>query len=256
MQTVTLQEKLYGKSSLKLLEAHLRSLCEGLQVDVNVLELTDRGWIRANISGEDETAASSLFQDRFGFAPIELKKVEMGTVQRGKVLPLRKNSTEVAVDIGVLIPKPVDAIISLQHLQAELVDGKKLSLHDVARLFCLTNNFPVSVLIKRLDNEGNRFVAELSEKQISLFAEWICTNLERLVIIGAFIDGVEQAVQRSGHLRDVAEIETLGLLEHAIVCKLGTYAAGLIPRIGRLLPNAALEVFSPRAVQASAENTR
>jgi hypothetical protein len=150
----------------------------------------------------------------------------------------------------------VDASISLQNVQAELVDGKKLPLQKVAELFCLRKNFPIDVLIKRLDNERSRFVAELSERQVLLFAEWTCTNLERLIIIGVFLEEVERAVKSSGHLRDIAEIETLGLLEHAIVCKLGTYAPGLIPRIGRLLPNAAMEVFSPKAIQAFTENLR
>jgi hypothetical protein len=249
VQTVTLQEKLYGKSSFNLLEAQLRSLCEGLQATIKVVELTDRGWIHVNISGEDETAALNLFGERFNFAPIELKNVKIGSVQKGKIVDFGKSSREVHVDIGVLIPKPIDASISTQHLRARLIDGKELLLQRVVKLFCLVNNFPLRILIKRLDDKRNCFVAELSEKQIDLFTEWICTNLERLFILGAFFENVGKAVKMSNHLRDVAEIESLGLLEHAVICKLGTYAAGLVPEIGRLLPNATLKVFSPREIQ-------
>jgi hypothetical protein len=256
VQTVTLQEKLCGKSSLNLLEAQLRSLCEGLEATVKVVEFTDRGWIRVNISGEDETAALNLLEEKFGFVPIELKNVKMGTVQKGKIVAFGKSSREVYVDIGVFVPKPIDSSILLQYLQARLIDGKKLPLHQVAKLFCLVNNFPLSILIKRLDEKRNCFVAEFSEKQISFFSEWTCTNLERLVVIGASFESVEKAVKMSGHLRDVAEIESLGLLEHTVVCKLGTYAAGLIPKIGRLLPNAVLEVFSPKEIQRFSETFR
>lgn len=249
MQTVTLQEKLYGKSSLNLLEAQLRSSYEGLKATIKIAELAERGWICVDISGEDEIAASNLLEEKFGFAPIELKNVKIGTVRKGKIVAFGKSNREVYVDIGVFVPNPIDSSISLQYLQARLIDGKKLPLHQVAKLFCLVNNFPLGILIKRLDKKRNCFVAEFSEKQISLFSEWTCTNLERLAIIGAIYESVDKAVKMSGHLRDVVEIESLGLLEHTVVCKLGTYAAGLIPKIGRLLPNATLGVFSPKEIQ-------
>jgi hypothetical protein len=46
--------------------------------------------------------------------------------------------------------------------------------------------------------------------------------------------------------RDVIDVESLGLLEHALTCKLGTDAAGLIPKIGRILKNAKFAVFNPK----------
>lgn len=256
MPVITLLEKLYGRNSFKLLETQLQSLCEGLQATVKVVELTDQGWIRVNVSGEDETAASNLLKERFNLAPVELKNVEIGNVQKGKIFVSEKDSTEIYVDVGVFVPKPIEASISLQHLQAQLVDGKELPLQRLTKLFCLADNFPLKILNKRLDNKRSRFVAELSEKQIALFSEWTLSNLERLIVLGTFSENIERAVKASGHLRDVAEIETLGLLEHAVVCKLGTYAAGLIPKVGRLLPNVALKVFSPREIQRFTETFR
>jgi len=41
----------------------------------------------------------------------------------------------------------------------------------------------------------------------------------------------------------------LGWLEHAIVCKLGTDAVGLIPAVGRFLRTATLAPFSPRKIR-------
>jgi hypothetical protein len=40
----------------------------------------------------------------------------------------------------------------------------------------------------------------------------------------------------------------LGTLEHEILCKLGTDAVGLIPKLGRYLPEAVLVPFSPKKV--------
>jgi len=249
VQNVILQEKFYGKSSLGILESHLQTLCEGLQTTVKVCGLTDHRWIRVSISGEDETAALNLLDEKFGFVPIQLKNVKMGAVQKGKIVGFGKSRSEVHADIGVFVPSPINSSISLQYLQARLTDGKKLPLQQIARLFCLVNNFPLGILIKRLDNKRNCFEAEFSEKQISFFSKWTSTNLERIVSLGVFFESVQKAVKVSGHLRDVAEIESLGLLEHMIVCKLGTYAAGLIPKLGRLLPEATLEVFSPKEIQ-------
>jgi hypothetical protein len=48
--------------------------------------------------------------------------------------------------------------------------------------------------------------------------------------------------------RDIAKIEQLGMFEQVIVCKLGTDAAGLIPKIGRNLKRMALSIFSPRRI--------
>ncbi|MEM3602624.1 MAG: DUF2110 family protein, partial [Candidatus Bathyarchaeia archaeon] len=47
---------------------------------------------------------------------------------------------------------------------------------------------------------------------------------------------------------DVVGIEQLGLFEHTIICKLGTDAAGLIPKVGKKLTNAALSVVSPKKI--------
>jgi hypothetical protein len=256
VQTVTLREKLYGKISLNLLEAQLQSLCEGLQAAVKVVGLTDRGWICISISGEDETVALNLLEERFSFVPIEPKNIKIGSMQKGKIVDFGKSSREVYIDIGIFIPRPIGASILLQHLQAQLTDGKKLPLQRIAKLFCLVDNLPLRIIIKRLDTERNRLVAELSEKQIAIFSEWTSSNLERLIVLGTFCENVERAVNVSGHSRDIAEIESLGLLEHAVVCKLGTYPTGLIPRIGRLLPNAVLKVFSPREIQRFAETFR
>jgi hypothetical protein len=59
---------------------------------------------------------------------------------------------------------------------------------------------------------------------------------------------VEAALRVAGFGRDVVGVESLGMFEHAVVCKLGTDAAGLIPRLGRVLGGAVLSVFSPRRV--------
>jgi len=40
------------------------------------------------------------------------------------------------------------------------------------------------------------------------------------------------------------------MFEHAVLCKLGTDAAGLIPRMGKNLRKAVFSVFNPRKILA------
>ena len=54
------------------------------------------------------------------------------------------------------------------------------------------------------------------------------------------------AVEQAGLNRDVIDVNALGMFEHALVCKLGTDAAGLVPRLGRNLHKATFNVFGPR----------
>jgi hypothetical protein len=248
MPIVTVLEKLYANLSLKTAESQIQSTFEGLEAEVRVSAITERGWIQLNVSGEDEVAALNLLVNEVGMAPVYAKSVKEGHVYSGKIVLSDRSETEIYVDIGVFLPVPIDATISLQHLQAQLADGKKLSLQQITRLFCLLDNLPIEVLIKHVDNKRKHFIVELSEKQISLISQWTNSNLERLVVLGALSRAVEDGVKAIEHSRDVIEIERLGLLEHAIICKLGTDAVGLIPKLGHRIPNAIFGIFSPREI--------
>jgi hypothetical protein len=62
------------------------------------------------------------------------------------------------------------------------------------------------------------------------------------------------ALKRGGLTHDTIDVEPLGFFEHAVICKLGTDARGLIPRIGRNLQEATFAVFSPRKILRILEN--
>jgi hypothetical protein len=72
--------------------------------------------------------------------------------------------------------------------------------------------------------------------------------LDRLIILGESLEEIELALKMAKCNRDVINIEPLGLFEYAVVCKLGTDAEGLIPKIGRNLRNAVFTVFDPKRV--------
>jgi hypothetical protein len=250
MPTVTLLEKVYGSFSPENFEPVFSSLCKGLKVKLKVVGETNRGWVQIEVSGEDENAALNFIDREMGLAPVSLDNLKKFSVTRGRVVFSGKSKNELYVDIGVFSPETYDSVIPLQMLQAQLTDGKKLPLQRLVELFCLYDNLPLEVkIVQDVDDQKNWVEAELSESQLSQITSWIRSSFDRLVVLGAFFSDVERAVKLSRHLRDVIKIESLGMLEHVVLCKLGTDAVGLIPKLGRFLPDAVFVPFSPRKIR-------
>jgi len=251
MPTVTLLEKAYRYFPAETFEPTLKSLCKGLKVQVKVRDKTSQEWVRIEVNGEDESVALQFLSHELGLAPNNASNVEKFSVLRGRIVDSGKTASELRVDVGVFEPKVVYAQIPLQSLQTQLADGKKLPLQRLIQLFCLLDYVPLHLKIVDVDLgvENEAFAAELSERQLTLFTDWLVSSLDRLLILGASHSDVEHAVEASRHFRDVVRTEQLGWLENAIVCKLGTDAVGLIPAIGRFLRTATLAPFSPRKIR-------
>lgn len=249
MQKVTLLEKVYGSVSSKTLEPILLSLCKGLEVSLKVVGETNRGWVQVEVSGEDETVTLHYLDQNIGLAPASIGELRKFYKIRGKVISDKKSQNALLVDLGLSYPKICDASIPLQTLQAQLVDGKKFRLQRIIELFSLHNQLPLEVKIITQADSDNLIEAELTEAQLSQFNSWIHSNLDRLVVSGALHSQIERAIKVSKHNRDIIKIERLGLLEHALVCKLGTEAVGLIPKLGFRIPIATLSPFCPRKIQ-------
>lgn len=249
MLTVTLLQKAYGDFRAQSLEPLLKSLCKGLDVQVKVKGATTQGWIQVNVDGEDEKPALQMFSNEFGLAPENIEKVEKFSVLRGRIVgsPPEK-ATGLIVDVGVFHPEIAYAKIPVQTLRAGLTDGLELPLQRITELYCLLHNMPLYVKILGTEASGD-LRAELANRQLVFFDDWLDSMLDRLLVLGVPIGHVKQVVEESRHFRDVVKIESLGWLEHVIVCKLGTDAVGLIPSIGRILRGATLASFSPRKVR-------
>lgn len=250
MTTTTLLEKAYGSFSPKGLENMLTSLCKGLNVKIQARGKTTRDWVQIEITGEDESVALRLLNREIGLAPVSADKVGKFSSLRGKVLGSDKSTAKLRIDVGVFAPKVCDAIVPLQRLQAQLADGKNLPLQRLVKLFCLHDLTWLHLkIIADLNIENGLWQAELSETQLSRFSDWLRSNLDRLIVLGASRREVEEAVERSRHFRDALRVETLGLYEHAIECKLGTDAVGLMPKLGPYLRHASFGPFSPRKIK-------
>jgi hypothetical protein len=250
MPTVTLHAKAYSNFQLRLVDKFLKSKIKGLDVETEICGITPRRWVQITVSGEDEKVAVRYLADEIGLCPTRLEDVERFAIIKGHIIAMDKNRGELHVDVGVFSPKIIDTTIPLQHLQAQLVDGRKVAFRKLVELFGFCENLPLTVKILNIDKEKNHVEAMLSEKQLNQYGNWMKSLLDRLIILGSSIYEVKLALRRAGLNRDVLNVESLGLFEFALTCKLGTDAAGLIPKVGKNLRSATFTVFNPKKVLA------
>jgi hypothetical protein len=245
---VTLQTRIYRDSQLKLVEKKLKTMLEGLDVQVVIKGIHGRGWVEAFVSGQDEKVALRFLGDNVGFCPSSLGEVSKFSVIGGFVTGRAESRNGLRLDVGFVFPSVIDAVIPLGRLQAQLVDGRKMALSTLVDLFGLCQGMPIYVRILRVDPVAKYLEAELSEKQQRQFTGWVRSMLDRLLVFGCSSDEVRDAVKASEVNRDIVGVEPLGIFENAIICKLGTDAVGLIPKIGSVLRNSTLSVFNPRKI--------
>lgn len=249
MPIVTILEKLYGSYSPTTFEKIFSDLIIGLKAQLCFVGTTDRGWIQLDVSGADETAALSLLDRKIGLALDSSDNLKKFSVMQGKIIFSNKNGNKLYVDLGVGSPNVCDAAVSDKLVYTQLTDGKEIPHKKLVELFCLYDNFPLEIKIIEDVIVGNETVkAQLSESQLSFFKSCISSRFDRLIILGSLFYDVERAIKLSRHSRDIIRIESLGVLEQVVLCKLGTDAVGLIPRIGRSLKSAVLFPFSPKKI--------
>ena len=245
---MTLQARINNASQLLFVERKLKSMLEGLEVRVVVRGAHEGGWVDVCVSGQDEKVAMRFLGDNVGFCPSSLGDVHRFSAVKGFVAGRSESKNELKLDVGFAVPDVIDVVVPLGRLQAQLVDGRKMALNKVTGLFGLCRGMPVDVRVLRVDVGAKCVEAELSEKQEWRFAGWVRSLLDRLLVLGCSFDEVVEAVRVSGVNRDVVGVESLGMFEHVVVCKLGTDAVGLVPKVGRVLRKSALSVFSPRRI--------
>jgi|WetSurMetagenome_2_1015567.scaffolds.fasta_scaffold472527_1 hypothetical protein len=253
MTTYTLLAKIYSSHQRKQIGDIISDLFEGLSVEATVTGEPGESWMQVIISGDDEEIAKNLLARDFGFCPTELSNVAVDSTLKGYVTNLQNSRDQLLVDIGILKPKAVYAAVPLGNLQSQLVDGKKLPLKRIAELWGLCENLPITVKVVSPEVKDGAVAAELAPEQTARFLHWRNSLLDRLLVLGESSEQVKLIVQSTGLERDVIDVEALGMFEHALVCKLGTDAAGLIGRLGSKLRKAKFTVFSPKPLVLAAQ---
>jgi len=250
MATLTLLVKASNAGQLKKIDDLLKSEFENLDLEVKVLGDTVNRWVQVSLSGEDEVIATSYINKEIGTCPINIKNIDKFSVLKGYISKVDTDNEELKVDVGIFEPKIIQATVPLAYLQAQLADGRKVDLEQISEVYGFHANLPLSIKAVSLNREEDKLLqAELSTVQIEKIRLWQRSLLDRLIVLGSPIGEIEKVLERTRLNRDVIGMEALGLFEHALTCKLGTDAAGLIPKIGRYMKNSTFIIFSPKKVE-------
>jgi len=249
MTTLTLLARAYGVSQLNLMGDALKLSLEDLDIETKILGTAAGKSVQIAIAGEDEGIATNYIAKEIGFCPVNFEGVEKNSLLKGYVTDFGKSREELVVDVGVFQPKTVHATVSLDHLQAQLVDGREVALEKIGELFGFCRDLPLSIKVVRVNEELSLIEAELSAWQVEKYGVWQRALLDKLIIVGSTLQEAKDALEYANLSRDVISVESLGMFEHVLTCKLGTDAAGLIPKIGRILKNARFAVFNPKKLK-------
>ncbi|AKB28245.1 hypothetical protein MSSAC_1489 [Methanosarcina siciliae C2J] len=216
MEKVVTLQHIYGKKRDRMAEL-LKSLVENELKDLEVkveVSITPENWAEFTLEGEDEEVSANLLKSRYG-SPA--KKAEPGKVYLGFLQAF----TEDAFIANIGIPVRIEA----EELKA-LGSGKPKQL---ASRFGLVPHLPVEVEVF----EANKKIkASFTKKQFDLWWGWKKASTDRVIINAATRSEIKSAVKKTGHGRDIYEIERLGLLEHAVVCREKTDGPGIVAAIG------------------------
>lgn len=205
-----------------------------------------KGWTRIDIQGDDAEILLELVTRDLGLAQTDLARIDPQGTYEGIIHGEVKGNLE--VDIGIETPKLVNVRISPHALRAQLADGKLLPTGQILRDYCLHPGAKLAVRLTRVDSDTGSIDAWLADSQIERFSSWISAYMDRIQISDCYRRDIEIATKKSGIERDVVSLEPFTLTAHSVVCKLGTDAIGLIPKLGSVLKKRELHPFIPRRI--------
>ena len=245
MTNLTLFVKAFNPKQLKQVDDLLKNELGELDLEISVSANPTSKWVQVSLTGEDEAIATNYINQKIGTCPANIKNVEVNSVLKGYISKVDLTKEELLVDIGVFAPKIVQAIISLTSIRTQLIDGKEVDLKKISETFGLHEGLPLSVKITGLPVGDAGFLqAEFSAEQLEKIRLWQRSLLDRLIVLRASLIEVEAVVERTHLERDIIEVEGLGMFEHALTCKFGTDAAGLVSQMGRYMRNAVFIVYN------------
>jgi hypothetical protein len=215
IKVVTLQH-IYGKNRGRMSDL-LKTLVENELTDLEVkveISITSENWVELSLEGEDEEVSANFLISRYGTPAV---KAEVGRTYRGFLQAFLEDAF--LVNIGIPLK------IETEELKA-LGSGKPA---QIAARFGLIPHLPVEI---EVFEENKKTKIRFTKKQLDLWWIWKKASTDRVIVNAATRSEIKSAIKKTGHGRDIYEIERLGLLEHSIVCKENTDGPGIVAAIG------------------------
>ena len=248
MQVTLLQKP--GPLTKPYFAANLEKAFSELQSDLSarakLVGTSNKGWARVDVSGDDEEVLGELVKRKFGLAHPDLSEVDTQGVYEG--VTVDSDTENMQLDLGIDTPRPLNVVIPLSALRAQLADGRPVACRSIIESYCLSAGMKVSVRITRKSPE--KIEGWLSDEQIGRFSDWLETGLDRIVVFDCFKEQLESAIAKAQLARDIISIQPITLTTQVAVCKLGTDAIGLMPKLGSSLKRHGLKPFIPKRIMA------
>jgi len=225
----------------------LLDLTGELSASAKLAGFSANGWAEVDIEGEDSEILQEIVSRRFGRAQTILGQVEAQGNYSGIISDVGDGLN---ADIGVEKPGQIKVGIGLRALRAQLCDGKPLPAKQIAECYCVYPGWGLSVRITRMEPAARILEGWLSDSQIQLFSDAMASRLEQIRVFDCTRQRLESALRRANLERDVISLESSTLTTHSVVCKLGTDAIGLIPKLGSVLRKSELRPFLPKRILA------
>jgi len=251
LKTVVLFSRLYAQYRNRLAEtvkSHISSVIEELDARLARFDIDKRGHIIIGFEGQDEEFAINFLTKEYG-SSISLDRVKEGAIIKGSLIDVGKVGYGFYVDIAAMNNRTyVDALLPLYQVREQFKIKKPL--RTIAKSLILVDNLPVDVLITSVDLREGKIEATFAESTLNRFDEWLHDDHERLLVFGANSLMIDAALNNTGHIDDIYEIQELGKFEFALRCKRSTRASGIIAAIGPKLRGVPMHLFIPKEVEA------
>lgn len=235
-----------ARSFNQQLEKALHELKSELQATTTVDGFTANHWARVAIGGEDSEILAELIVNEYGLAHTDLREIEVPGVYESIIIGSSAQGLE--FDVGLEKPAHVNCFVPASHLIAQLADGKNTQCRRIIEDYCLFPSVRLSVRITR--KTDNEIEAWLSDLQLERLSGWITSGLDRIQVFDCYKQEVEAAILKAHLSRDIISADPITLTLQSIVCKLGTDAIGLIPKLGSVLNRQKLIPFIPKRIVA------
>ena len=227
------------------LENELKELKGELNATITFQGFSPAGWAQINVTGEDTEIISELIAKRFDVAPTELREIEPQGNYKAEIIGSDARGLKFDIGFGTKI---LGCLIPTINLNAQLADGKPIPLRLLIECYCLYPGVRVGVRVAtKSDHEIEGW---LSDRFVDGVAAWVTTGLDRILVLECFRKEVELAVLKAHLTRDVLAVRSMTLTSQSVLCKLGTDAVGLIPKLGHFLRKQPLKPFQPKKISS------
>ncbi|MHA1674592.1 MAG: DUF2110 family protein [Promethearchaeota archaeon] len=226
---------------------------EDIEVQIKKIEfrIDDRISIQLKGNNADELKfVASIFKELTGEI-MNANNIPKNKPVVGQLTSVGKVGFGLFLDVGVEGPSK-EVLIPLFKLRQQLVNGEKKSTPEIIELYGFIDHLPVEIIITKITYEKKgkpKIEGEFSERFLEFLHLKVHERFEIIFTTGVSRQMVKKTIAKRGHTVDILQIDRVGPLETAVICKPGTTAAGIISHIGQFIPHCRMSIFKPIRVQ-------